>query len=539
MPTIRDTALCAAMLMSTFFARSAEACGGFFCATTPVVQTGEGIVFGIDHEAGTIDVTIRIQYQGAAPEFAWILPLQAEPSEITVGSELLFRALDAATAPRFRLDYEDHGQCQSPWSGDGGIVDAAVGIGLDGGAAAGGVEVLLEAAVGPYDSVVLRGTSPEVLRAWLVDAGYRVTETMMEAAVPYVARGDVLLALKLRNDSDVGEVQPIALRMPSTEACVPLRLTAIAAADDMEVNAWVLSNRGRAIPSNFLHVTPNLARLDWLSGGRNYRQLLAEAIDEAGGQAFTTEYAGATPDLRWQLGDDVDLGPLSTATDLAAVVDRIRATGLNQRAEVQAVLRAAFDMALREAGLDPLNYWRCPECYRAQGDAIPADGAALAERLEDRVLGPDRRARALIARFRHTTRLTTILSAEEMSLDPIFAEGAELPDVSNEHRATLVRQCSGGRVDWQLLRLADGRTLTIDPIDPSRGAATGSLPAAERVDDLATGRMVVDNRGPIDAALPRARTDVACDCRTAAGPAELGLAGLVIAAALLARRRRR
>lgn len=539
MPMIRDTALCAAMLTSALGARSAEACGGFFCATTPVVQTGEGIVFGVDHDRGTIDVTIRIQYQGAAPEFAWVLPLQAEPSAIEVGSELLFQALDDATVPRFRLELDDRGQCFGGRA-SGGVADASVSVAFDGGAAPGGVEVLREAPVGPYDSVVLRSTNPELLRSWLVEAGYQVTEAMMEAAVPYVARGDVLLALKLRNDSGVGEVQPIALRMPSTEACVPLRLTAIAAADDMEVTAWVLSNRGRAIPSNFLHVTPNLARLDWLSGAGNYRQLLAEAIDEAGGHAFTTEYAGATPPPGWRLEREPDLSPLVTAGDLAAVIDRLRPTNLNQRAEVQALLRSRFDAALREAGLVPVDYWRCPECYRERALAIPADGAALAEQLEERVLAPDRRARALLGAFRYTTRLTTILSADEMSLDPIFDERPELPDVSNEHVATLTRQCSGGEIQWQTLRLPDGRSLTLDPLDVTRVIANGSLPAAERVDDLMTGRTVIDNRARIDEGLPTARRDVACGCRGTGGPGELGLAALGLAAlGLVARRRRR
>ncbi|MGZ3459633.1 MAG: hypothetical protein ACXU86_14155, partial [Archangium sp.] len=55
----------------------AEACGGFFCSQVPVDQAGERIVFGINGNA--VEAHIRIQYQGDARKFAWVVPLQAKP----------------------------------------------------------------------------------------------------------------------------------------------------------------------------------------------------------------------------------------------------------------------------------------------------------------------------------------------------------------------------------------------------------------------------------------------------------------------------
>ena len=48
----------------------------------------------------------------------------------------------------------------------------------------------------------------------------------------------------------------------------------------------------RAIPENYRHAKINEARIDWLSGGSNYQKIITKAANEAGGQAFVTDYAG-------------------------------------------------------------------------------------------------------------------------------------------------------------------------------------------------------------------------------------------------------
>ena len=60
----------------------------------------------------------------------------------------------------------------------------------------------------------------------------------------------------------------------------------------MPITAYVLSSR-RAIPLNYRHVLINPTRINWLNYGSNYSQVANAAVDEAGGQAFLTEYAGA------------------------------------------------------------------------------------------------------------------------------------------------------------------------------------------------------------------------------------------------------
>jgi hypothetical protein len=53
----------------------------------------------------------------------------------------------------------------------------------------------------------------------------------------------------------------------------------------------------------------------------------------------------------------------------------------------------------------------------------------------------------LIDRTAYATRLYSTLSAEEMTVDPVFVFNPDLPDVSNVHQATRVTECSSGVYD--------------------------------------------------------------------------------------------
>ena len=107
------------------------------------------------------------------------------------------------------------------------------------------------------------------------------------------------MALRLQVGQDTSAIRPIVLRMTANEACLPLKLTAIAATPDLRINVWVLAN-ARAVPMNYAEVAINQARLDWFNFGRNYDQLLKDAANEAEGNAFAVEYVmPATNSLPW------------------------------------------------------------------------------------------------------------------------------------------------------------------------------------------------------------------------------------------------
>ena len=76
---------------------------------------------------------------------------------------------------------------------------------------------------------------------------------------------------------------------------MPLRLTRIAAEDDLEMRVFYLGD-ARAVPSTYRHVLVNEVMIDWANQASNYREVISAAADEeyADGRAFVTEYAGPT-----------------------------------------------------------------------------------------------------------------------------------------------------------------------------------------------------------------------------------------------------
>ena len=83
----------------------------------------------------------------------------------------------------------------------------------------------------------------------------------------------VFVAIKLTGGTGVDEIHPLVFRYPGNEPCVPLKLTAVAATEDMAVRAFFLGD-DRAYPTNYMHVELNPVRLDW-QRALNYIQVVA------------------------------------------------------------------------------------------------------------------------------------------------------------------------------------------------------------------------------------------------------------------------
>src|SRR3954469_9475133 len=95
----------AAGLMATLIAtpQRAHACGGFFCSTTPIDQSGEQIIFSLSQSHVT--AYIQISFQGQANDFAWVVPVSVKP-ELSVGSQSVFSAVQQQTTPQFMVDWK-------------------------------------------------------------------------------------------------------------------------------------------------------------------------------------------------------------------------------------------------------------------------------------------------------------------------------------------------------------------------------------------------------------------------------------------------
>lgn len=523
--------------------RLAHACGGFACSLAqPVVQTGERIVYFPHPESGSIDVIIDIQYQGPSEEFAWLLPLPGVPLETWVGSPGVFSRFETATAPQVSVTRTLGPQCRESF-GFNAESDSVATAGAAEGANRGGVTVHVQDQVGPYERAVISSDKVTDVEAWLLDNGYDIPGGMLGLVHPYLQKGDVLLALRLKKDSSVGEIQPIHLRLPSTEACIPLTLTAVAAVQDMDVFATIVTPQGRAIPQNYYEVEPNWLKLDWLANGSNYQQLVGEAVDEATGHAFVTESAMKNPpQLENSLQVSFDTSALNGATGIATVLDRLGRAGLAGEPGVGAILVAnavepALQSRLAELGDSFLG---CPTCFSGTLRGLGSLNPKYVDELRERIVEPLSRTAALYADANRAdeawvTRLHTVLSPEEMTLDPIFDYRNDLPEVSNVLRANVTQHCSfGGGLSGKVTIEAEvaGQTFTIQS-----ESGLDALPSAMRARSLASAEIstLFDNRDAITSEL----SADGCRCaRPRAQPSLLAF-GLVGLGFFALRRRRR
>ena len=514
---------------------AALACGGCFSppsgGPSAVKQAGERVLFVADPQHNKTRVWIEIRYTGPASDFAWVLPLPKVP-KVGVGASWLFDRLDLATLPQFEVSQGADENC-SIWTppprkadadktqtvaapprpesangrGDsgcgGGLASSSGGYGVSGGPAltnpsdngpapvghggakVGGklvgnaaVHVTAHDQTGPYDYVVVDGKEPTALAKWLTTNGYAVPDRALPIIAAHVAKGDVFLAVKLSNGSTAQEIKPLALEMPGSEACLPLRLTSLAAVDDTSVVVLV-AGPGRAMPKNTPHVVINPLKLNWFGGASNYQQVLAAAIDEAGGHAFSTEFSGPVSALqvpntlrvaarKAQYGNQrglYDPGE-ALATPQTALQQMQAVKTMNQLAAallelkipidaktaplVEGVVGLAAALGREDVAQVYLDLVSGKLMLQPAQAGIVVNGVALAAQLAPWLGGNDadiaaiKSINAAIGTQPTLTRLALFISPDEMDRDPLFVFDAKLPAVNNLHTAMANAACDDG-----------------------------------------------------------------------------------------------
>jgi hypothetical protein len=512
----------------------ADACGGTFCNSgnrqQAIDQTGENILFVM--EPGKVEAHIQIQYQGAAASFSWVLPVQALP-EIEVGSQALFDRLLAGTVPTYgyTTQYDSCGNFGS--TGSGGSVGFASGGG--GGsfqnAADAGVSVVLQKTVGAFEVTVLQGGTTQEVLAWLSANGYQAPTATPQLLDGYVANHYLFVAVKLTNGAGIDEIHPLVVRYAGTQPCVPLKLTAVAAVEDMGVRTFFLGTK-RVVPKNYKHVVPNPVMFDWMSLGSNYKTVISKSVDSpvANGHAFVTEYAGPTA----VVGAATISSPQWNASPFttAAAVDVIKL--LRQQGLIQCfgatcnyghplllpILRdylpAPATLSGSDGGALPANpnevegrFYSCLagvpvqpiSCDASTIDAQKWDAAKFASALSTRIIEPARHADSLLTSWSYLTRMFTTISPAEMTEDPEFLEQDNLPNVRISGSGSALRRitCTGASG----MTLPDGWQVALTP-----GAAwpgfTNEMPFAERIEEfpaVGASLVLVDNTERISSQL--------------------------------------
>jgi len=534
----------------------ASACGGMFCdagpQSMPVDQSGENILFILDGQE--VEVHIQIQYQGDPEQFAWVIPLTAVP-EFSIGSELLFQNLLTGTVPTYGFDTtrDDCPMLDSPLGmggttgGDGGGFDETGGEGVpfddD------GPQVVLRETVGAYEIVVLEGgTAAEVIE-WLDTNGYQQDPEAQPIFEEYLAENHLFGAIKLTGGAGVDQIHPIVLRYTSDEPCVPLRLTRIAAVEDMDVRTFFLGN-DRMVPTNYRHVLVNPLQIDWLQLAANYKEVITGAVDaeHANGRAFVTEYAGVSSVVPTGGLSDSGWSPAAfREVSGVGVADLLLAQGLASCSEwngcqLDHPLIGSLIAEFLELPVSVEQFLDCPEC----NPPTAWDGPAFADALEERVVTPGRHAADLLSQWPYVTRMYTTISPHEMTEDPIFHARGDLDDVAANRQGSLRIKCSNDRV----FTLPDGREVYI-PSGSGWPAFTDEMPWEEEVSEMpAAGAPVVlaSRTDEIDQLLAAYNTAAGYDQDGCQGcsvegqgeraPWALGLLGLLLGAGVAVRRGR-
>jgi MYXO-CTERM domain-containing protein len=536
----------------------ASACGGLFCSgsgSQQVNQAAERIIFK-KHGDGQVTAVVQILYDGPTDRFGWVLPVPSIP-EVGLSSDSAFTTLQNATNPTYTLNTTVEGDCKQPIDlcFACGAADTASAPQAEGAVNnAGGIEVLDEGSAGPYDYVVIQvdtQVDDNVQNAldWLEENNYQATNAGPDLLGPYLDDGNHLLAIRLQKSSDSGAIRPIKLTFEDTHPMVPIKLTAVAANEDMGVLAWVLGE-SRAIPKNYKHLELNDAYINWFNPGPTYDDVISMAANEASGQGFVTEYAQPTDRLGATIYTEMDALNWNDIAEAnwegreLELLDRLVNSYSGQPADFGPGQPAwdgyneAIDQAFANLSMSEKDMIKqCGSCA-FDGEATFPEGLTsedLITTFDDFVVGPMRETQELIDSSEYITRLYTTMSAEEMTLDPSFDFNPDLDDVSNVHTAERIIEChrsvTRSEAPWRaelpsgLVVRGEGGSTTW-PFTPGDDTEMPATISVQEVETSGPGQIVRDNiediRVVLDTHNAAIGTPGGCGCRTTRGSAPGG-----------------
>jgi MYXO-CTERM domain-containing protein len=264
----------------------AEACGGCFVPPEENSQvTGHRMVLSVSKTQTTL--YDQIEYSGEPESFAWVLPTQGIV-DIGLAPDLFFNQLGQDTAVFVQPPPIN---CPSPGCGGELAADGSgSATGAGGGGPGGGVTVLESKTVGPYETVQLDADTPDALKGWLKEHGYKIPADIEPVINGYLAEGFNFLAMKLVPGVGIDKMQPVSISTKGASPVLPLRMVAAGTGQKTLVTLFVIGE-GRYEPQNFPAFSIPAAGVvwNWDKGESNYSELRDVAYDASGGFAWQTE----------------------------------------------------------------------------------------------------------------------------------------------------------------------------------------------------------------------------------------------------------
>lgn len=342
-------------------AGEAQACGGCFVQQSENTQvSGHRMVLSISSTQTTL--WDQITYDGDPSEFAWVLPIKGQV-EIGTSSDLLFGTLENATqvqifSPQINCPT---GNCGAP-TADGGFGNSASS------STGGGVTVIAQEVVGPYETVQLQSSDPNALNQWLANNGYSIPSDIQPVISAYVGEGFNFLALRLVPGQGIDSMRPVRVTTPGASAQLPLRMVAAGTGAVTPISLWVIGE-GRYEPQNFPAFTIDESQLvwDWDNATSNYRTLREAGFASSNGAGWLID--AAEPYGTWLFQNLVD-----TATYDA------QGSGYGDDTGENAVANAEDDVAHLLAGIGEGSMWITHMYAELARPALGADLSLTASR---------------------------------------------------------------------------------------------------------------------------------------------------------------
>ncbi|MCA9620875.1 MAG: DUF2330 domain-containing protein [Myxococcales bacterium] len=264
----------------------AEACGGCFVPPEEsTVVTGHRMVLSVGMDQSTL--YDQIEYSGDPADFAWVLPIRGQV-DIGVSSDLVFNQLGFDTGVQVAPPPQD---CPVYTCNDRNAEDASFGAtGAGGASGEGGVNVIAQEVVGPYETVQLEATDPNALYDWLASHGYSIPAEIEPIIDDYLAEGFNFLAMKLVPGVGIDRMAPVRITTPGAQAALPLRMVAAGTGAFTTVSLWVIGE-GRYQPQNFpaFEIPAEGVIWNYDSNDSNYTELRQQAYDASNNYGWLVE----------------------------------------------------------------------------------------------------------------------------------------------------------------------------------------------------------------------------------------------------------
>jgi hypothetical protein len=327
--------------MALVDARDASACGGCLINENESTQvTGHRMILSISKDKTTL--WDQIKYSGNPTSFAWVLPIKGQV-EIGLSSDAMFETLEAVTQVVISSPTIN---CTPPSDCFGGPSSGGVDNDQNAPPGEGGVTVIAQEVVGPYETVQLSSADSMALKTWLTDHNYAIPQDISGIIDSYVAEGFDFLALKLVPGQGIDSMRPVRITSQGATPILPLRMVAAGTGLLTPISLWVVGE-GRYEPTNFpsFEIDPGDLVWNWDTSSSNYKDLRAKGFEATEGKAWLYEAAEpmSTYQIEYPLKDLVDFTP--------------QESGYGDAQGVGADEELTEDLAALYGSIDPTSLW--------------------------------------------------------------------------------------------------------------------------------------------------------------------------------------